>query len=117
MNMDANCCPQNQTCQNSGCCTSRLNVRAFALACGVTWGLGTLILGLIAFFSGYGMMAVTNLGSVYVGFAPTLVGSVVGALWGFIDGMIGGLILGFVYNRFVKKHCCCCNKNNCPPNA
>lgn len=110
MNMDPNC-PQTQ----SACHSHGLNVRAFALACGVTWGLGTLILGLLAFFSGYGVMAVTNLGSVYVGFAPTLAGSIIGAIWGFIDGLIGGLILAFVYNRFVCKRCCCCNKNNCQP--
>lgn len=110
MNMEANCCPQNQNGGNCGCCARGLDVRAFALACGVTWGLGTLILGLLAFFSGVGMLAVTNLGSVYVGFAPTLAGSMIGALWGFIDGIVGGLILGFIYNRFTKKSCCCCKK-------
>lgn len=111
MNMEANCCPQGQCACKAQC----LNVRAFALACGVTWGLGTLILGLLAFFSGFGVMAVTNLGSVYVGFAPTLVGSIIGAVWGFIDGLIGGLILAFIYNRVARKRCCCCNKGNCQP--
>lgn len=111
----------NSTCSTEikcGCKAQCLNVCAFSLACGIAWGLGTLILGLFAFFSGFGMMAVSNLGSVYMGFAPTVVGSIIGAFWGFVDGAIGGAVIAFVYNRCARKRCCCCNKDKCqPPSA
>ena len=32
----------------------KLNITAFALACGITWGIGVFILSLVAMWSGLG---------------------------------------------------------------
>lgn len=83
---------------------SDLHVLSFGLAVGVTWALGLFILGIINLFSPYGMTFMISIASVYIGYAPTLIGSIIGAIWAFIDGFIGGVILAWLYNSF---HGCC----------
>ena len=82
----------------SDCC--RFNVWALAFALGVTWALGIFILGLGAFWFGWGTALVGSFGSIYIGYAPTLVGSFLGLIWGFFDGFIAGLVLAWLYNCF-----------------
>ncbi len=80
----------------------KLNVMAFAIAAGVSWGLYMLFLGWIS-VGGYGAGIVQTLSSLYIGFEPGLLGGIIGGLLGFIDGAIGGAILAFVYNLIAKK--------------
>ena len=68
----------------------KLNVKAFALACGVSFGAYALLLGWIA-ASGWGSGIVAMLSSMYLGYAPTFVGGIVGA------------IVAWVYNAMIKK--------------
>ena len=75
-----------------------LSIKGFALAGGITWGGGMLLLGLVAAL-GWGRPIVDLIGSFYLGFAPTVAGSVVGGLWGFADGGVGGLVIAWLYNR------------------
>ena len=85
----------------------RLNVRAFALACGFIWGFGLFILTwwIIAFDGVTG--EVTIIGRLYRGFSITPIGSVIGLVWAFFDGLIGGAIFAWLYNllanRFLNK--------------
>ncbi len=51
-----------------------------------------LFLGWASIF-GLGTSLVNIISSVYVGFAPTVLGGIVGAVWGFIDGAIGGIVI------------------------
>jgi hypothetical protein len=76
----------------------RLSVKGLALALGVTWGAGVLFLGLAGAI-GWGRALVEVLGSVYLGFAPTPVGSIIGTAWAFADGAVGGAVIAWVYNR------------------
>ena len=76
----------------------RLNVRAFALACGLVWGVGLFLLTWwIILFDG-SSSSPTFLGRVYRGYEMTPVGSLIGLLWGLVDGAIGGAILAWLYN-------------------
>jgi hypothetical protein len=76
----------------------RLSVKGLGLALGVTWGAGVLILGLIGAI-GWGRAVVDVLGSLYLGFRPTLLGSVIGGAWAFVDGALAGVVVAWLYNR------------------
>ena len=77
----------------------KLNVKAFALSCGIVWGVGVLCLAwwIILFDGPTG--EITMLGRVYRGFSITPVGSLVGFVWGLCDGFIGGAIFALIYNK------------------
>ena len=76
----------------------RLNSRAFALACGLVWGVGVFLLTwwIIAFDGATG--DVTWIGRIYRGYHVSPAGSVVGLAWAFVDGLIFGAIFAWVYN-------------------
>lgn len=77
----------------------KLNVKAFALACGILWGPGLFLLTwwIIAFDGITG--EVTMIGRLYRGYTISPIGSLLGLLYGFVDAFIGGAILAWLYNR------------------
>lgn len=79
-----------------------LNVKAAAIAFGVSWGLGMLVLGWVSMF-GWGTELVETMTFLYIGYSPTFLGGIIGALWGFVDGAIWGAIIAFTYNFIVKR--------------
>lgn len=81
---------------------NKLNVKALGLTLGIVWGAGMLLLGLMSMFSNWGLDFLTLLGSVYIGFKPTLGGTLIGTIWGFCDGAIFGVLIAWVYNRLSK---------------
>ena len=89
----------------------KLNVLAFALACGLLWGLG-LFLGTwwIILFDGVST-DVTFIGRIYRGYSITGLGSVFGLIWGLVDGSIAGAILAWLYN-LISSRCCCAGKKD-----
>jgi len=76
----------------------KLNVSAFALACGIIWGLGLFALTwwIIAFDGS--THEITLIGRVYRGYDISPLGSLVGLVWGFFDALIGGAIFAWLYN-------------------
>ncbi len=76
----------------------KLNVKAFALTCGLLWGFGVFFLTwwVIAFEGASG--ATTWLSHIYRGYSLSAVGSIIGLVWAFIDGLIGGAIFAWLYN-------------------
>jgi len=80
---------------------NKLNVKALAIAGGVTWGLGLLLLGVTGIF-GWGAEAVSLLGSFYIGYSPSPAGAAIGAVWGLADGAIGGAVIALIYNWAAK---------------
>ena len=76
----------------------KLNVKAFALACAVLWGIGVFILTwwLIALEGATGES--TWLGKFYLGYTVSPVGSVIGFVWGLVDALIGGAVFAWLYN-------------------
>ena len=76
----------------------KLNVKAFALACGLMWGFGVFFLAWwVMMFEG-ATGEVPFLGHLYRGFNISPLGSVIGLVWAFFDGLIGGAIFAWLYN-------------------
>ncbi len=81
----------------------KLNVKAFAIAVALVWGLG-IFMGTwwIILFDG-ASSDMTSLGQIYRGFTITPLGSVIGMLWGLVDGLIGGAIFAWLYNLIAAR--------------
>ena len=79
----------------------KLNVKAFALASAIIWGLGLFALTwwVIAFDGSSD--APTAIGRLYRGFTFTPLGSVIGLAWGFFDALIGCAVFALLYNFLV----------------
>jgi hypothetical protein len=89
--------------QTTGEPSMKLNVRAFALACGLIWGLGLLVLTWwIMLFDG-ATGEPTIIGQIYRGFNISPGGSLLGLVWGFFDGLIGGAVFAWLYNALVAR--------------
>jgi hypothetical protein len=77
----------------------KLNIKAFALTCGLVWGLGLFFLTwwIIAFDGVTGEP--TLIGRLYRGYSISPLGSLVGLVWAFFDGLIGGAVFAWLYNK------------------
>lgn len=81
----------------------KLSVKAFALACGIMWGLGLFALTLLAVYAnGYGADFL-KICEMYPWYEISLAGAFIGLVWGFIDGLIGGAVFAWLYNLLAKK--------------
>jgi hypothetical protein len=76
----------------------KLNVGAFALACGLLWGIGLFLITWWIIATGDATSEPTFLGRIYLGYRLDAVGSVIGLVWGFVDGLIGGAVFAWLYN-------------------
>ncbi|MHC4458378.1 MAG: bacteriophage holin [Planctomycetota bacterium] len=81
----------------------KLNVKAFALTCGLVWGFGVFFLTwwVIAFDGATG--EITFIGRIYHGYNISPLGSVIGLVWAVIDGAIGGAIFAWLYNVIATR--------------
>ncbi len=81
----------------------KLDVKAFALTCGLVWGLGLFCLTwwIIAFDGPTG--EITFIGRLYRGYSISPSGSLLGLVWGFFDGLIGGAIFAWLYNYLALR--------------
>lgn len=82
-----------------------LREMAFAKAFALLGALYMLSLGLLATYVNIGGQRlgeglVNAIGSAYIGFAPSIEGSIIGMVWGAIDGFLIGYISAWLYNRF-----------------
>ena len=82
----------------------KLNVKSFALAFGLIWGLGLFCLTwwIIAFDGSTG--ETTFIGRIYRGYNINPTGSLIGLVWAFADGAVGGAIFAWLYN-FIAGRC------------
>lgn len=78
----------------------KLNIKAFALTCGLVWGIGLMFITWWIMLMDGATGEITFIGKVYRGYSISLGGSFMGLIWGLIDGAIGGAILAGVYNYF-----------------
>lgn len=76
----------------------KLNVKAFALTCGLVFGFGLFFLTwwIIAFDGATG--EATFIGRLYRGYTISTAGSFIGLVWAFFDWMIGGALFAWLYN-------------------
>ena len=82
----------------------KLNIKAFALAFGLIWGLGLFCMTwwIIAFDGTTN--ETTMIGHLYRGFNISPRGSLIGLVWALADGAIGGAIFAWLYNCFVSLY-------------
>lgn len=78
------------------------NIKVMALTGGIIWAAANLIAGLTA-MAGWGGAYVDVMGSIYIGYAPTVMGALIGAAWAFVDGLIGGAVFAYLYNKLLQK--------------
>lgn len=88
----------------------KLNVKAAALAGGILWCAGMLILTIASGltnihdpagageYAGYGGAMIKGLMSIYPGYAITKSGIIIGAVYGFVDGLICCAVAAGLYN-------------------
>ena len=76
----------------------KLNVKSFALTCGLICGVGLFMLTwwFIAFEGATG--EATWIGKIYHGYSISPAGSIIGFAWAFVDGLITGAIFAWLYN-------------------
>ena len=81
----------------------KLNVKSFALTCGLVWGAALFLLTwwIIAFDGVTGEP--TLIGRLYRGYSISPAGSFIGLAWGFADGLIGGAIFAWLYNLLSNR--------------
>ncbi len=87
----------------------KLSVFSFAIAVGVAGGLGTLFVGWMGHFYGWGLEVIKMMGTIYKGYEPSIAGGIAGGLWAFLDGFIWALIVAIIYN-FCCRCCSHCHK-------
>jgi len=80
----------------------RLDVKAFALACGILWGAAIFLATLWLMAFGFEGQLMSQLDHFYFGFSLSFLGAVIGGVWGFLDGAIGGALLAWLYNKLAK---------------
>jgi len=86
----------------------KLHIFSFGFALGILWAIAVFVSGMVAGSFDWGSEFIALIASVYIGFEPTFIGSVIGAVWGFVDAFIGGVLFAWLYNTFAR----CCESNN-----
>lgn len=81
---------------------AKLSIKGLGLALGVVWSVYIIFLGLLAGYMDWGVPFVEIMGSLYIGYKPTLLGSLIGGAWAVVDGAIAGVIIAWVYNKLAS---------------
>ncbi len=81
----------------------KLNIRAFAVAFGLWWGVGKFLgtWWVIALSGATGEP--TFLARLYIGYEISPLGSVIGLAWGAFDALIAGAIFAWLYNTIAER--------------
>jgi len=80
----------------------KINVKAFALACGIAWGVAMFLLGIINIFCDWGSGIEEVMSTLYIGYRASILGSIIGGIWGFIDAGVAGLVIAWLYNKLAR---------------
>ena len=81
----------------------KLNVKAFALTCGILWAVSLFCITWWLIVLEGANVAPTFFMRLYPGYSVSLLGSLIGLVWGFVDGLICGLVFAWLYNLFAKS--------------
>jgi hypothetical protein len=76
----------------------KLDIKAFALTCGIIWGLVLPLLTWRVMARGGPSAPLVWQTHFYRGYSLTLIGSLIGAVWAFLDGLIGGALFAWLYD-------------------
>jgi hypothetical protein len=77
----------------------KLNIKALAISSGVILGLSVFLTTVWFLVMGYSGSLLAKLGSIYLGYSVSWLGSIIGFIYGFVDGAIFGALFGFTYNK------------------
>ena len=80
----------------------KLNLRGFALAAGIVWGLVVFIVTLASVGRGAGQH-VGLLSVIYLGYRVSFLGSIIGLVYGFVNGLLLGALFAWLYNQLAKE--------------
>ncbi|MDD5505896.1 MAG: bacteriophage holin [Candidatus Omnitrophica bacterium] len=83
---------------------AKLDVKAFSLALGFVWGGLTFLLGLLDTLYFWGNSWGKMMTMVYIGYRPTILGSIIAAVWGFVYAGVLGYLIARMYNRLVEEN-------------
>lgn len=92
----------------SGC---KISPVGLGMSLGIIWGLSLFLVGMLAYAYTYGQPFVTAVGTLYVGYVPSIKGSILGGIIGFVDAFIMGYIVAWLYNKFACCACPCVKKD------
>ncbi|MHA2278632.1 MAG: bacteriophage holin [Candidatus Kariarchaeaceae archaeon] len=81
----------------------KLNVKSFALTCGILLGLAVLLCTWWLLLWDAPGDIISKLGAFYIGYSYSWFGGVIGLIWGFVDGLICGAIFAWLYNKLSKS--------------
>ncbi|MFC2088931.1 bacteriophage holin [Calditrichota bacterium] len=81
----------------------KINIKAFALTCGLFWGIGLFLITWWIILLDGASGDITLIGRVYRDYCISVGGSFIGFLWGFADGIIGGAIFAWLYNTLSNR--------------
>lgn len=81
----------------------RLQPLQFGLAFGIVYAIVFFLYGIVAAVFGWGGALAEIIGSIYVGFGPSLVGALIGAAWGFAVGFVFFALGAWLYNRLIGR--------------
>jgi len=79
-----------------------LDVKGFAVAAGVVWGLAVFLATLSSIWHGGGQH-LQLLSSIYFGYQVTFLGSIIGLIYGLVSGLIAGALLAWLYNLVAAR--------------
>lgn len=87
--------------------SQKLDTLSFGIALSLTWGTLITVLGLFSTLTGQATEVVNAIETLYIGYEPTLTGTLIGTTWALIDGLIVGLLFATIYNKtkkILQKH-------------
>jgi hypothetical protein len=80
----------------------RVDVKAFALACGLVWGLGLCAITWWVILLDGPSTDPVFIARIYRGYSLTPLGSLIGLAWATFDGLIGGAVFAWLYNLVAR---------------
>ena len=75
---------------------------ALGLSLGIIWGMSVLLMGIMAHLYMFGKPFVAAVGALYIGYDPSIAGSIIGGLIGFVDAFIYGFLIAWIYNAICR---------------
>lgn len=81
----------------------KLNIKAFALACGLLWAVSLLVLTWWLIIRDGATGDTLFIGKFYIGYNLSPLGSLIGTVWAFFDALIGGAIFAWLYNLLAGR--------------
>ena len=81
----------------------KLDIKAFAVAFALVWGLGVFLLTWWVIFLEGPTGEIPEIGRVYLGYNISPLGSFIGMGWALFDGFIVGAVFVWIYNQAIER--------------